>query len=97
MALSELQKTLVTKTHLYQKIANRTSKFNHDMADLAEFVEWLNMMTPEDATELNIPAEMQINIDQLRTFFGEVVSLYNNNSVTPTNDPQTVINKLRGF
>jgi hypothetical protein len=94
MALTELQ--LPTKSDLYntlQNIAGEISSAKHRWSLVATFI---NRMTTTDLDAVGVAAgQVRIDLVDLKNLLNEIVSLLNNNPVTPAKDPQEVVDKCR--
>ena len=94
MALTDLQ--LPVKSDLYntvQNVAGEVSSAKHRWGLIAAF---LNSMATADLDAIGVASgQVRTDLVNLRIMLNEIVALLNNESVTPTNDPQTVIDNLR--
>jgi len=94
MALTELQ--LPTKSDFYntlQNAAGEISSAKHRWGLIATFI---NQITTEDLNAIGVASgQVRTDLVNLKILMNEIIALLNNESVTPTNDPQTVIDSLR--
>ena len=94
MALTELQ--LPVKSDLYntvQNVAGEVSNAKHRWGLIASF---LNSMGTDDLDAIGVATgQVRTDLINLRVMLNEIIALLNNEAVTPTNDPQTVIDNLR--
>jgi len=78
---------------MLQDAAAELSSSMHKMELVAGFI---NRMETADLDTLQIPAgQIRTDLVNLKTVLNYFVSLWNNQAVTPTLNPQTVINSIR--
>jgi len=94
MALTELQ--LPDKTDFYRTLQNLATEVNnltHKWADVAEFI---GNVTSTDLDSMGVAAgQVRTDLANFRTVLNELVAYFGNQSVTPANDPEAVIDKIR--
>lgn len=103
MALTEIQLLMSnsvsmgdSKLRLYnmlQDMAGRVSDVMHEMEVHATFI---NRMETADLDTLTVPAgQIRVDLTNFKTVLNGFVNLWNNQAVTPTVNPQTVVNSIR--
>jgi hypothetical protein len=94
MALTELQ--LPGKTDFYntmQNIAGEISSSMHRWSLVAAFV---NRMDTGDLDAMAVAAgTVRSDLIDMKNLLNNFVSLWNNQAVTPTKDPQAIVNAVR--
>ena len=94
MALTELQ--MPTKADLYntlQNVAGEISSAKHRWELISVFI---NRMVTADLDAIGVAAgQVRTDLTDLKNLINEIVSLLNNNSVTPAKNPQDVVDKCR--
>jgi len=94
MALTELQ--LPNKADFYnnmQGVAGEISSALHRWGLVASFV---NRMETSDLSVMGITNETVVNdLIDLKNLINNFVSLWQNQPVTPTKDPQSIVNAIR--
>jgi len=77
MALSLIQKQWLTEANLYQNLMNIASSLDNQMITLTSKLEWLNLITAGDMTDLSIPAGTQTLLGNYRTALNTLIEEYN--------------------
>ena len=95
MALTELQMPI--KQVLYGHINSKARSITNHMAEWKLFAEFLADMGPSDLTGINVPADVQTDLAKFRTALNEIISLFEGNAVTPTNNPKDVMDLCRAL
>ncbi len=95
MALTELQ--LPTKDVLYGHVNSKARALRNNMAELKLFAEFLADMDAGDLTGIGVPAAVQLILSDFRIALNEIISLFEGNSVTPTNNPQDIMDLCRAL
>ena len=94
MAITELQ--LPGKTDFYntmQNIAGEISSSMHRWGLVASFV---NRMETSDLSAMGVTnATVITDLIDMKNLLNNFVSLWNNQAVTPTKDPQAIVNAVR--
>lgn len=94
MALTELQ--LPTKENFYRNISHAATEMDNLMTRWRNLSEFIAMMDVADLDAMGVATgQLRIDLVDFRTLLDEMVSLYDGNSVTPTNTPSEVIDKIR--
>lgn len=77
MALSGIQKSLITQELLYKQVSSMVSDLDRQMQIQANKLEWLNNVSAQDLTDLAIPAEVQTLLADMRTQLNILIGQYN--------------------
>jgi len=94
MALTELQ--LPKKEFFYNRLQSSASQMDNLMSHWRNLIEFINMVTVADLDTMGVAAgQVRVDLVEFRTVLTEMVSLYDGNSVVPTNNPSVVIDKIR--
>jgi len=94
MALTELQ--LPTKEDFYRNIQHAATEMNNIMRRWQDMAEFLATVDAADMTSIGVPTgQVRTDLVEFRTAVEEIISLYQGNSVTPTNVPDAVMDKIR--
>jgi len=92
--LTELQQP--TKTDFYntlQNVAGEISSAKHRWGLIANFI---NRMDAADLDAVGVASgQVRTDLTDLKNLLNEIVSLLNNQSITPSKDPQLVLDALR--
>jgi len=102
MALTEIQLQMATtlvpdcKLRLYSMLQDAAAELSSSMHKMELVAGFINRMETADLDTLQIPAgQIRTDLVNLKTVLNYFVSLWNNQAVTPTLNPQTVINSIR--
>ena len=76
MALSELQKSWLTKEVLYRNLMSMNTELDNVMNNAKNKLEFLNRVTGTDLADINVPAETQTLLGQMRTALGDLIDSY---------------------
>ena len=94
MALTELQ--LPSKTDFYNVISNTAGEISQAMHRWGKVADFINRMGASDLDAIGAATgQVRTDIVNLRILLNELNDLWNNEAVTPTNDPQAVVEELR--
>lgn len=94
MALTELQ--LPAKAGFYNDIQSVASEISRFMNRWKLVSEFLDDMATADMDTMGIPAgAIRTDLANFRVALAEIVSLYEGNSVTPTNAPDNIVDSVR--
>jgi len=94
MALTEIQKP--DKLDFYANVRAIAIEVKRVQLRWNEASEFLAGMGAADMDAMGIPAgQIRTDLANFRTALEEVVSLLGGNAVTPTNNPEAVMDKLR--
>lgn len=96
MALTELQ--LPTKVDFYNRLRHAATEMDNVMTKWANLSEFIAMMDSSDLDAMGVATgQLRTDLVSFRILLDEMVSLYDGNSVTPTNPPNQVIDKIRSI
>ena len=94
MPLTEIQ--LPDKTYFYRDIQSVASELTTRMLRWQELSDFIQKMDVADMDAMGIPTgQVRTDLQEFRIALDEIVSMFNGNSVTPTNSPAEVMDKLR--
>lgn len=97
MALEEIQ--LPTKENFYSKLNSAANQMNKCMdiwSDLADFIE---NITTADLTAMGVPTggQLQTDLTNFRVMINEMHDYYTGGTISRTNTPEDVVNKIRSM
>ncbi len=96
MVLTELQ--LPTKTHFYNRLQAAANEIDSVMNTWKNLAEFIDRVTATDMDTMGVPAgALRTDLSEFRQVIDEVIALYEGGSVTPTNAPNAVIDKIRSI
>jgi len=96
MALTELQ--MPTKANFYHKIQHAATEMNNLMLRWNDLSEFIGFIDSGDLDAMGVPTgQVRTDLNQFKTVLEEVISFFEGNSVTPTNAPNSVIDKIRSM
>ncbi len=96
MALTELQ--LPTKDNFYQTLRNSATQMDQLIAKWRALAEFIGMIDTADLDNMGVAAgAVRSDLVAFRTAMNEIIALYEGASVTPTNAPNGVIDKIRNM
>lgn len=98
MALTEIQLP-ASKETFYAKLnyaANQMNKCMDNWSDLADFIA---NVTTADLTAMSIPTggQLQTDLGEFRVMINEMIDYYNGDTISRTNTPNDVVNKIRSM
>lgn len=94
MALTELQ--LPTKESFYGNLQHAAKEMDNLMDRWKNLAEFIGMVGTADLDAMGVAAgQVRTDLVEFRTVLNEMLALYNGDAVTPTNAPNTVIDKIR--
>ena len=94
MALTELQ--LPTKPDFYNTLQNIAGEISSSMHRWGLVASFVNRMETADLDAMSVAAgEVRTGLVDLKNLLNNFVALWGNQVVTPTKDPQTVVNAIR--
>lgn len=90
MALTEIQ--LPSKSDLYNVAQNVAGEISQSMHRWGLIAEFLNSIQSVDLDAMSITdAQVRDDLVNLRLMLNDITALWNNQAVTPANDPQAVV------
>jgi hypothetical protein len=96
MALTELQ--LPAKDRFYRALQGAATEMDSLMTRWANLAEFVALVETADLDAMEVPVgQVRTDMVDFRTVLEEMVSLYNGDSVVPTNAPNEVIDKIRAI
>lgn len=96
MALTELQ--LPVKANFYNDIKQIASEVSRYMTRWKLVSDFIADVDTGDLDAMAVAAgQVRTDLINFRDALAEIVSLYEGNSVTPTNNPTTVVDSVRGM
>ena len=95
MALTELQQP--TKADFYRDLQGMAGEIQSRMQRWEWAADFLDNMGTEELDALGVPNTGTIRADivKFRTMLRDIRALFNNETVTPTNDPKVVCESVR--
>ena len=98
MALTELQRP--NKADFYRAIQNPASEMDKLISRWRNLVEFIDLVDGTELDTIGVPAgtgagTVRDDLLNFRTLLSELLSFYDGNSVTPTNVPSAVIDRIR--
>jgi hypothetical protein len=94
LALTELQ--LPTKAELYQNLRSIANEMRRAMERWEAASDFINTLQAADLDAMAVPAgAVRTDMVQLRTVLQEITTYFSGSSVTPTNIPKEVVDKIR--
>jgi len=94
MALNDAQ--IPSKSTLYSVIQSVATDLNRMVNRLSDLSEFLQRMDTADLDAIGVPStDIRSQLVAFRVMLDELVRFLNGDSVTPTNDPSTVIDMFR--
>lgn len=94
MALTELQ--LPTKQNFYSQLQYAASEMDQVLTKWANIAEFVERIDTADLDAMGVPAgQLRTDLNEFKTVINEFMSFYQGSSVTPTNAPDGVIDKIR--
>lgn len=79
MALTEIQKTWLTKEVLYRHTMGMISQLDKEINIERERLEYLNLISVADLTDMVVPAETQTLLASMRTALNGLIDYYDAN------------------
>lgn len=96
MALTEIQ--MPTKGDLYANLKSTAGDLLRLMLKFEQVYEFIDKVDTADLDSMGVPTgQIRVDLNDLRNTLSEFVTLWNNGSITPTKDPQAVVDKIRGM
>lgn len=79
MALTEIQKDWMTKDVLYTNLRSIATELDNNFMHLSNKLEWLNLVSGPDLTDVGVPSETQTLLANFRTALNNLTSYYDTN------------------
>lgn len=96
MALTELQ--LPVKASFYGRLQSAATQMDNLITQWRNLAEFVDMVDTSDLDAMGVAAgQVRTDLVEFKTVLNEIISLYDGNSVTPTNTPSAVIDKIRSM
>ena len=94
MALTELQ--LPDKISFYRDVQSVAGQITAHMIRWREMREFLAVMSTEDLDAIGVAAgQVRIDLIDFRVALDELIKLYEGSAVTPTNNPEEIMDCIR--
>lgn len=94
MALTELQ--LPTKATFYGRLQSAANEMDDLMRNWKDIAEFVDNVANADLDAMGVAAgQVRTDLTDFKVVIDEMVSLYEGNAVTPTNNPSSIIDKIR--
>jgi hypothetical protein len=94
MALTELQRP--AKTDFYNTIQNIAGEISSSMHRWRLVASFVNRMDTADLDAMGVAAgQVRIDLVDMKNLLNNFVALWNNETVTPTKDPQAIVDVIR--
>lgn len=77
MALSEIQKDVMTKAQLYAKVRTIVTELDNTFEKLTNRLEFLNLITSPDMNEIGVDSATQTLLANMRTELNGLITSYN--------------------
>lgn len=77
MALSEIQKDVMTKAQLYAKVRTIVTELDNTFEKLTNRLEFLNLITSPDMNEIEVDSATQTLLANMRTELNGLITSYN--------------------
>lgn len=94
MALTELQ--LPTKATFYGRLQSAANEMDDLMAKWKDMSEFITQVETADLDAMGVATgQVRTDLNDFRQVIDDMVDLYEGGSVTPTNAPNAIIDKIR--
>ena len=94
MALTEIQ--LPPKTEFYANVSSVASEIKRSMLRWRALSEFIADVDTGDLDAMGVPAgNIRLDLQDFRTTIDEILSFFEGNAVTPSKNPEQVMDKVR--